>query len=188
MTTPDLADGIRAWLVGRGLDPTEANLADTPNRVIRAWNQMTDGYALDPGVVLNRTFPVERGDGMIAVTGVPFTSICEHHLMPFTGTAAIAYIPVAGAPVVGLSKLPRLLDIYAHRLQVQERLTWQITDALDSYLKTEGSACVIRAEHGCMTQRGVRKPGATMVTSSYTGLFHTDPTQHSQFAGLIANA
>ncbi|GAA1961948.1 GTP cyclohydrolase I [Amycolatopsis minnesotensis] len=173
--TTDLAAGIRSWLTHRGLDPDDPNLADTPERVGRAWAELTAGYDQDPAVVLERTFPVERSDGMIAVTGVPFTSCCAHHLMPFTGTATIAYLPVAGAPVVGLSKLPRLLDIYAHRLQVQEQLTHQVTDALDTYLKTEGSACLVRAEHGCMTQRGVRKPGATMLTTSVTGRFATEP-------------
>ncbi|QWF78716.1 GTP cyclohydrolase I [Amycolatopsis sp. CA-230715] len=173
--TTDLAAGIRSWLTHRGLDPDDPNLADTPERVVRAWAELTAGYDQDPAAVLERTFPVERSDGMIAVTGVPFTSCCAHHLMPFTGTATIAYLPVAGAPVVGLSKLPRLLDIFAHRLQVQEQLTYQVTDALDTYLKTEGSACLVRAEHGCMTQRGVRKPGAAMLTTSVTGRFATEP-------------
>lgn len=184
MTTNGLLTGIRAWLAGLGLDPDDANLTDTPARVLRAWAELTDGYARDPAAILARTFPVDRSHGMIAVTDVPFTSICEHHLMPFTGTATIAYLPAGGAPVVGLSKLPRLLDAYAHRLQVQERLTWQITDALDSHLDTDGSACVIRAEHGCMTQRGVRKAGASMVTTSYTGRFDTDPDARAQFAAL----
>lgn len=180
----DLQTGIRSWLAERGLDPEDPGVRDTPDRVLRAWNELTAGYAEDPEAVLARTFPVERGDGMIAVTDIPFTSICEHHLMPFTGTAIIAYLPIAGAPVVGLSKLPRLLDVYARRLQVQERLTWQVTDALDAYLKTDGSACVVRAEHGCMTQRGVRKAGAVMVTSSFTGRFQTDAEVRASFLAL----
>lgn len=182
--TDTLATAIRGWLLERGLDPDDANLRDTPDRVVRAWQELTAGYDQDPEDVLTRTFPVERSDGMIAVTGVPFTSCCEHHLMPFAGTATIAYLPVAGAPVVGLSKLPRLLDIFARRLQIQERLTWQVTDALDTHLKTEGAACVMTAEHGCMTQRGVRKPGAAMVTTSATGRFQTDPELRAQLMAL----
>lgn len=182
--TATLLDGIRSWMAVRGLDPEDPSLRDTPARVLRAWNELTAGYDEDPETVLSRTFPVERGDGMIAVTDVPFTSICEHHLMPFAGTATIAYLPIPGTPVVGLSKLPRLLDIYARRLQVQERLTWQVTDALDTHLKTQGSACAIRAEHGCMTQRGVRKPGASMVTSSFTGRFQTDADVRADFLAL----
>ncbi|WP_158884031.1 GTP cyclohydrolase I [Amycolatopsis anabasis] len=180
----DLTAGIRSWLADRGLDPDDPNLRDTPGRVARAWAELTSGYDQDPETVLSRTFPVDRSDGMIAVTGVPFTSCCAHHLMPFTGTATIAYLPVAGAPVVGLSKLPRLLDIFAHRLQVQEQLTYQVTDALDTHLKTEGSACLVRAEHGCMTQRGVRKPGASMLTTSVTGRFATDPELRAQLMAL----
>lgn len=184
MKTDKLTAGIRSWLVDRGLDPDDPNLADTPARVARAWTELTAGYDQDPEVLLSRTFPVERAEGMIAVTGVPFTSCCAHHLMPFTGTATIAYVPVAGAPVVGLSKLPRLLDMFAQRLQVQEQLTWQVTDALDTYLKTEGSACIVRAEHGCMTQRGVRKAGAAMVTTSFTGRFATDADLRAQLTAL----
>ena len=180
MSTDALTSGIRSWLSDRGLDPDDPNLADTPARVARAWNELTSGYGHDPAELLSRTFPVDRADGMIAVTGVTFTSVCAHHLMPFTGTATIAYLPVAGAPVVGLSKLPRLLDMFAHRLQVQEQLTWQITDALDAHLKTEGSACLVRAEHGCMTQRGIRKQGASMVTTSLTGRFATDAELRDQ--------
>ncbi|OXM69640.1 GTP cyclohydrolase I [Amycolatopsis vastitatis] len=182
--TADLTAGIRSWLADRGLDPDEPNLRDTPARVARAWAELTSGYDQDPAAVLERTFPVDRSDGVIAVTGVPFTSCCAHHLMPFTGTATIAYLPVAGAPVAGLSKLPRLLDIYAHRLQAQEQLTHQVTEALDTYLKTEGSACIVRAEHGCMTQRGIRKPGAAMVTTAVTGRFATDPELRAQLWDL----
>ena len=182
--TTALATGIRTWLTNRGLDPDEPNLADTPARVERAWTELTSGYEQDPEAVLERTFPVDRSDGMIAVTGVPFTSMCAHHLMPFTGTATIAYLPVAGAPVVGLSKLPRLLDVYAHRLQAQEQLTHQVTEALDLFLKTEGSACIVRAEHGCMTQRGIRKPGAAMVTTAVTGPFAADPELRAQLWDL----
>lgn len=121
-----------------------------------------------------RTFPIDHDDTPILVTGVPFTSLCEHHMLPFTGTADIAYQPAPGAPVAGLSKLPRVLDVYARRLQTQEQLTRQVTTALDAHLDTLGAACIIRSEHGCLTHRGARKPGSIMVTASYTGRFNTD--------------
>lgn len=175
-TTPvTYTDGVRAWLVGRGLDPDSPNLVDTPARVLRALEEMTAGYDEDPAQILARTFPVDHSGTPVLVTGVPFTSLCAHHLLPFTGTADIAYQPAPGAPVAGLSKLPRVLDAYARRLQTQEELTHQVVTALDTHLKTLGSACVIRSEHGCLAHRGARKPGAVMVTTAYTGIFHDDP-------------
>ncbi|WP_328638389.1 GTP cyclohydrolase I [Streptomyces canus] len=169
-----LVDGVRAWLTTRGLDPDGPDLADTPHRVLRALNEMTAGYDEDPAVHLARTFPVEQNGGTIVVTGVPFSSLCAHHLLPFTGHADIAYQPHPGAPVAGLSKLPRVLDVYARRLQTQEELTAQVTSALDQHLTPAGSACIIRSEHGCLAHRGARKPGAVMVTASYTGIFLDD--------------
>ncbi|WP_394621287.1 GTP cyclohydrolase I [Lentzea sp. JNUCC 0626] len=167
-------DGVDAWLAHRGLDPNSQALRGTPMRLFKALNELTAGYDEDPAVLLSARFDVERSDEMIVVTGVPFTSLCEHHLLPFTGTATIAYLPAPGAAVAGLSKLPRVLDAYARRLQVQEQLTRQVTTALDSHLDTDGSACVIRAVHGCLAHRGARKPGSVMVTSSYTGRFQAD--------------
>lgn len=167
--------GIRRWLHTRGLDPDAPDLADTPLRVLRALNEMTAGYDEDPAQHLARTFPVDHDGSTILVTGVPFTSLCAHHLLPFTGTADIAYQPRPGTPVAGLSKLPRVLDVYARRLQTQEQLTHQVTTALDTHLDTLGSACIIRSEHGCLAHRGARKPGAAMVTASYTGRFLNDP-------------
>jgi GTP cyclohydrolase I len=177
--------GLRTWFAGRGLDPDSEALAGTPARMLRALEEFTAGYALDAGELLERTFDVERGGQPIAVTGVEFTSVCEHHLLPFTGTADIAYLPTPGARVAGLSKLPRVLDVYARRLQTQEQLTKQVTDALDKHLDTLGSACVIRSEHGCLAHRGARKPGAVMVTASYTGVFLDDPQQRADLFDLI---
>ncbi|MFM9590729.1 GTP cyclohydrolase I [Streptomyces scabiei] len=177
--------GVRAWLAGRGLDPDSPALADTPTRVLRALEEMTAGYDEDPAAILTRTFPVDHAGTPILVTGVPFTSLCAHHLLPFTGTADIAYQPAPGAPVAGLSKLPRVLDAYARRLQTQEELTHQVTGALDTHLDTLGSACVIRSEHGCLAHRGARKPGAVMVTSSYTGVFHTAPQARDDLHRLM---
>lgn len=167
--------GVRAWLTARGLDPEGPDLVDTPLRILRALNEMTAGYDEDPAVHLARTFPVDHNGGTIVVTGIPFSSLCAHHLLPFTGHADIAYQPRPGHPVAGLSKLPRVLDVYARRLQTQEELTAQVTAALDKHLDPTGSACIIRSEHGCLAHRGARKPGAAMVTASYTGIFRDDP-------------
>jgi GTP cyclohydrolase I len=179
--------GITAWLAARGLDPHGPALVDTPRRVLAALTEFTAGYDEDPAVHLTSTFPVEHSDQPIAVTGVPFTSMCEHHLLPFTGTATIAYLPAPDAPVAGLSKLPRVLDVYARRLQTQEQLTRQVTTALDTHLDTLGSVCVIRSEHGCLAHRGARKPGAVMVTASYTGIFRTDVQARTDLHTLIGH-
>lgn len=178
-------DGITAWLTARGLDPDGPALTDTPRRVLAALTEFTAGYDEDPAVHLARTFPVDHTGQPIAVTGVPFTSMCEHHLLPFTGTATIAYQPAPAAKVVGLSKLPRVLDVYARRLQTQEQLTRQVTDALDAHLDTLGSVCIIRSEHGCLANRGARKPGAVMVTASYTGVFDRDAQARADLHTLL---
>lgn len=166
-----IRQGMELLFTERGLDPASPALTGTADRWLSAFAEFTAGYGLDPAALLARTFPVDRSEQMIVVTGVPFTSMCEHHLLPFTGTATIAYMPSPGAEVVGLSKLPRLLDLYARRLQTQEQLTVQVTGALDQYLDIEGAACLIQSEHGCLAHRGARKPGSVMVTSSYTGTF-----------------
>ncbi|MEU5834491.1 GTP cyclohydrolase I [Streptomyces diacarni] len=177
--------GLRSWLTARGLDPTSPALTDTPARVLRALEEMTAGYDEDPAALLARTFPVDHPGTPIVVTGVPFTSLCEHHVLPFTGTADIAYQPAPGAPVAGLSKLPRVLDVYARRLQSQEQLTQQVTAALDTHLDSLGAACVIRSEHGCLAHRGARKPGSVMVTASYTGRFLDDPDARAELHRLM---
>lgn len=182
-----LTEALRGWFAGRGLDPDSPSLSGTPDRMLRALEEFTAGYDTDPGVLLARTFPVDHPGQTIAVAGVEFTSVCEHHLLPFTGTADIAYLPAPGAMVAGLSKLPRVLDAYARRLQTQEQLTKQVTDALDKHLDTLGTACVIRSEHGCLAHRGARKPGAVMVTASYTGVFLDDRQQRADLFDLIGS-
>lgn len=177
--------GLRSWLVARGIDPDTSDLADTPARVLRALTEMTAGYDQDPAEHLALAFPVDHAGTPIIVTGVPFTSLCAHHLLPFTGTADIAYQVRRGSPVAGLSKLARVLDVYARRLQTQETLTRQVTDALTEHLRPEGAACIIRSQHGCLTHRGARKPGSTMVTASYTGVFQNDPTARADLHRLI---
>ena len=178
-------EALRGWFAGRGLDPDSEALSGTPARMLKALAEFTAGYDVDPGELLARTFPVDHAGQPIAVTGVQFTSVCEHHLLPFTGTADIAYLPAPGAKVAGLSKLPRVLDAYARRLQTQEQLTKQVTDALAKHLDTLGTACVIRSEHGCLAHRGARKPGAVMVTASYTGVFLDDRQQRADLFDLI---
>jgi GTP cyclohydrolase I len=172
--------GVRKLLEAMGDDPDREGLTDTPARVVRAMREMTAGLLLDPADVLGTTFDVQS-DEMVVVTGIEFVSLCEHHLLPFTGTAAIGYLP--DQRVVGLSKLARLVDLYARRPQVQERMTRQITDALDAHLPSKGSACVLRATHSCMSCRGVRKV-ARMVTSSLTGAFRAEPETRGEFLSL----
>lgn len=178
-----LRDGMRSIFEWRGLDPDSGDLADTPDRWMRAMEEFTGGYNENPAEILGRTFEVAFADtSPIAVTNVPFTSLCAHHLLPFSGTAMIAYMPRPGGRVVGLSKLPRLLDVYARRLQTQEQLTVQVTGALDTHLKPRGAACVIKSEHGCLAHRGARKPGAVMVTTSFTGYFSSQENRRELLA------
>lgn len=189
MRTPDTREqaeaGVAALLSHLGYDPDTPGLVDTPARVVRALAEMTSGQWDDPAPLLTRVFDGTADyDQMIAVTGIEFTSVCEHHLMPFTGTATVAYLPSPGARVVGLSKLPRLVHLYAKRLSMQERMTRQITDALDKFLDTLGSACVIRSRHACMGARGIKSGTAEMITSSLTGPFRDDARTRDEFLSL----
>lgn len=178
-------DAVVRLLEHVGEDPTRPGLADTPDRVLRALAEMTSGYQLDPAEILARQFPDDY-DEMVIVRGVTFTSLCEHHMLAFTGTATVGYIPAPGLGVVGLSKLARLVDCFARRLQVQERLTMQVADAIEEHLHPVGVGVVIRAEHSCMGCRGVRKPGAEMVTSAMRGALRTKPEARAEFLALSA--
>lgn len=190
MTEQESADaararhGIRALLRLMGEDPDREGLADTPARVVRAMLEMTQRPG-DPATLLARIFKdVDYPtDELISVGPIEFVSICEHHLLPFTGTAYIAYLP-SEYGIVGLSKLPRLLDHYAARPQVQERLTTQVADALDRFLQPEAAGCIITAAHTCMSLRGVQKTGANMTTSVLRGKFMTNPTLRAEFLAL----
>ena len=164
-----------------GEDPTCPGLARTPERVIDALAEMTVGYREDPATHLGVVFP-DVCDEMVVVSDIDFTSVCEHHLLTFTGTAAIAYIP--DGQVVGLSKLARVVDVFARRLQVQERLTEQVADAIVEHLHPKGVGVVIRARHSCMGCRGVRKPRAVMTTSSLRGALKEKPAARAEFLGL----
>lgn len=165
-----------------GEDPQRAGLVDTPDRVIRAFGEMTEGYKVDVEGLLTRTFE-DRCDEMVVVRDIEFTSLCEHHLLPFTGTAAVGYVPKDR--VVGLSKLARLVDAYARRLQVQERMTVQIAEAIETYLDPLGVGVVVAARHSCMGCRGVRKPSAEMVTSSMLGVFRGKPEARTEFLTFV---
>lgn len=177
-------DGIRALLELMGEDPDREGLVETPARVVKAYLELT-GRPGDPEVLLGRTFTdVDYDpDSMIAVGPIEFTSLCEHHLMPFPGRAWVAYVP-SGSRVVGLSKIPRLVEHYARRPQVQERLTAQIATALEEHLEPLGVGVVLSASHGCMGHRGVRKPGASMHTSALRGIFKTSPETRAEFLQL----
>lgn len=174
-------DGVRRMLQAIGEDPNRNGLLDTPKRVVRAMREMTLGYTVDPAQVLARTFE-ETADEMVVLSGIEFVSLCEHHLLPFTGTATVAYIP--GQNIVGISKLARLVECFARRLQVQERMTQQIADAIEAHLKPRGAAVVVSAHHHCMGCRGVRKPSAAMHTSSLRGILKTDPSARAEFLAL----
>ena len=167
---PRIAAAVREILTAIGEDPDREGLVETPNRVARMYAEVCSGLHEDPVTYLKTTFQVGH-DEMVMVRNIPLYSLCEHHLIPFLGTANVAYIPSGSGQVTGLSKLARLVDGYAKRLQVQERLTTQIAEAIEGALEPRGVLVVIEAEHLCMSMRGVRKPGTTTVTSSVTGIF-----------------
>ena len=165
---PRIAAAVREILAAIGEDPDGDGLLDTPERVARAWGELVGGYGRDAEELLGTTFDIAH-DEMVLVKDIEVVSLCEHHLLPFTGVAHVAYIPSADGRVTGLSKLARLVELYARRLQVQERLTTQIADALVEHLGARGVMVVVEAEHTCMTMRGVRKPGSSTVTSAVRG-------------------
>jgi GTP cyclohydrolase IA len=177
-------DGVRAMLRLMGDDPARDGLKRTPHRVVKAMLEMTTPpLPDDPGELLATKFDCKQVDQMVTVGGVSFTSLCEHHLSPFTGRAWIAYLPSDGF-VVGLSKLPRVLDYYAARPQVQERLAQQVTAALVEHVGPD-AACVLDGVHSCMSTRGARKPGAVMRSSSLTGKFRDDPAVRAEFLAMV---
>jgi GTP cyclohydrolase I len=175
---------VRELLSAIGEDPDRHGLADTPARVARAYREMFAGLYTDPDAVLNTTFD-EQHDELVMVKEIPLYSICEHHLVSFHGVAHVGYIPGADGRVTGLSKIARLVDLYAKRPQVQERLTTQVADALMRKLDPRGVIVVIEAEHLCMAMRGVRKPGAITTTSAVRGLFKTNQASRAEALELI---
>jgi GTP cyclohydrolase I len=177
-------EAVRTLIRWAGDDPAREGLRGTPDRVVRAYREFFGGYDIDPLTVLKRTFEETDGyDEMIVLKDMRFESHCEHHLAPIIGRAHIAYLP--HHRVVGISKLARLLDCYAKRLQIQEKLTAQIANTLQDVLQPRGVAVVIDAAHQCMTTRGVHKPGTSMVTSRMLGAFRTDPSTRREFLAII---
>jgi GTP cyclohydrolase IA len=176
----DAESAVRTLLRYVGEDPAREGLEDTPRRVVRALAEMTVGYRDDPAM-LRCTFDDPGGDELIVVRGIDFTSLCEHHMLPFSGTATVGYLPADR--IIGLSKIPRLVHVYARRLQVQERLTVQIADALLSLTDASAVGVVIRARHSCMSIRGVRSP-AEMVTSTMLGELRDNPAMRAEFMAL----
>ncbi|MFD9892144.1 GTP cyclohydrolase I FolE [Amycolatopsis sp. NPDC059027] len=175
---------VRELLLACGEDPDRDGLLDTPARVARAYHEMFAGLYADPDSVLDRTFD-EAHEELVLVTDIPMFSTCEHHLLSFHGVAHIGYIPNAHGKVTGLSKLARLVDLYAKRPQVQERLTSQVADALVRKLEPRGVIVVMEAEHLCMAMRGIRKPGARTTTSAVRGLLQTSATSRAEALELI---
>ncbi|MCR6665357.1 MAG: GTP cyclohydrolase I FolE [Methyloversatilis sp.] len=186
-TREEAEAAVRTLIRWTGDDPTREGLIDTPKRVVKAYEEFFAGYAEDPREVLSRTFEeVEGYDEVIALTGIRFESHCEHHMVPIIGTAHVAYLP--DRRVVGISKLARLVEVFAKRLQIQEKMTVQVADALYEVLQPRGVAVVIEAAHECMTTRGVHKPGVAMVTSRMLGLFRDDARTRREFFDLIGRS
>ena len=175
---------MRELLIACGEDPDREGLRETPARVARAYKEMFAGLFLDPDTVLDRTFD-EGHDELVLVKDIPMYSECEHHLVPFHGMAHVGYIPAHDGKVTGLSKIARLVDLFARRPQVQERLTSQVADALMRRLEPRGAIVVIEAEHLCMAMRGVRKPGSTTTTSAVRGLFKTSASSRGEVLDLM---
>jgi GTP cyclohydrolase I len=180
--TEAIQKAVRQILVAIGEDPEREGLKDTPDRVARMYQEFFAGLREDPGGQLKTVF-TERYDEMVLLRDIPFYSICEHHLMPFTGKAHVGYLPKG--KVVGLSKLVRVIEAMAHRPQVQERLTNQVADLLMNRLDAKGCAVIIEASHTCMTIRGVKKPGAVMVTSAMRGTFRANIATRTEAMRLL---
>ncbi|MBH5322819.1 GTP cyclohydrolase I FolE [Aurantiacibacter sediminis] len=180
----DVQDAIRTLIRWAGDDPEREGLLDTPKRVARAWKEYCQGYEEDPSQHLSRVFEEVGGyDEIVLLKDIPFQSHCEHHMAPIIGKAAIAYLPTDH--VVGISKLARVLHGYARRLQIQERLTAEVAQAIWDGLKPRGVAVVIEASHACMTARGVRTPGVNMVTSKLMGCFLDDARSRKEVLALM---
>ena len=183
MNLETIERGVRLILEGIGEDPSRAGIAETPQRVAKMFAEICGGLHEDPTAFV-KVVPGETHDEMVIVKDIPLYSICEHHLVPFHGRAHIAYIPEGGR-ILGLSKLARIVDVFARRPQLQERMTTQIAELLDSGIKPKGVMVVIEAEHLCMSMRGIKKPGSTTVTSVVRGYFRRDPKTRAEAMSLI---
>nr|WP_205834215.1 GTP cyclohydrolase I FolE [Arthrobacter sp. SF27] len=181
---PRIERAVREILIAVGEDPDREGLVETPRRVAKSYAEVFAGLHQDPADLLATTFDIDHEE-MVLVKDIPFYSTCEHHLVPFHGTAHIGYIPSHEGKVTGLSKLARLVEVYARRPQVQERLTTQIVDALMEHLEPKGAIVVIECEHMCMSMRGVRKPGAKTVTSAVRGQLRETATRAEAMSLII---
>lgn len=178
---------VRTLIAWAGDNPAREGLADTPRRVVKAYEELFSGYAEDPGLALARVFSqVEGYSDIVLVRDIPFFSHCEHHMAPFFGNAHIGYYPSHG--VVGLSKLARIVDTFARRLQTQEAMSSQIIEAVDAALHTRGVAVMLEAEHMCMSMRGVKKHGVSTVTTQFSGVFRQDANEQVRFLTLLRTA
>jgi GTP cyclohydrolase I len=187
-TREEAEAAVRVLLRWTGDDPTREGLRDTPKRVVKAFEEFFSGYQDDATNVLSRVFEEVHGyDDVVLVRDIPFSSHCEHHMVPFFGMAHVAYYP-SETGVVGLSKLARLVDVYAKRLQTQEAMTAQIIGAIDKHLRPRGCAVMIEAQHLCMSMRGVRKHGADTVTTQFTGIFRDDPAEQVRFLTMLRSS
>lgn len=183
-TREQAMDAVRTLLRWAGEDPSREGLQDTPKRVVKAYEEFFKGYGEDPDVILDKVFrEVDGYDDMVLVRDIPFYSHCEHHMVPFTGKAHIAYYPTDG--VVGLSKLARLVDAYGRRLQTQETMTAQIINAMNHSLNPRGVAVYLEAEHMCMSMRGVQKQGSSTITTQFSGVFRDDPAEQARFFQMV---
>lgn len=186
-TRDEAEEAVRTLLRWTGDNPEREGLIDTPARVVRSYEEFFTGYQSDPIKILQQTFTETDGyDEMVLLKDIRFESYCEHHITPIVGKVHIAYIPKKR--VVGISKLARITDIYARRLQIQEKMTAQIATAINDTLQPQGTAVTIEATHQCMTIRGVRKPGAVIVTSHMLGLFRNNPITRREFLALLGHS
>jgi len=177
---------VRILLRWAGDDPDREGLRETPARVVRSYEEFFSGYAIDPVALLERTFEETDGyDEIVLLRDIRLESYCEHHMLPIVGRAHVAYLPYRR--VVGISKLARVVDAYAKRLQLQEKLTTQIANTVNDVLKPRGTAVILEAAHQCMTTRGVHKPGVTMVTSRMLGAFRDNPSTRRELLAMVAN-
>jgi GTP cyclohydrolase IA len=179
-----IEQAVHDLLIAVGEDPERDGLLRTPERVANMYAELFSGIGENPADHLEVTFAAEH-DEMVMVRDIPFASLCEHHLVPFMGRAHVAYIPGDDGRITGLSKLARLVDGYAKRVQVQERMTTEIADAIEQALKPSGVLVVVEAEHLCMSMRGVKKPGTLTITSAVRGLFRSDPATRSEAMQFI---
>lgn len=186
MNQQRIVEHVRGILDAVGEDPDREGLKETPLRVARAYEELLVGYSQHPSKVLSTSFESDGYDEMVVLRGIDFYSMCEHHMLPFTGEAVVAYIP--NGRVVGLSKLARLVDVFARRLQIQERMTKQIAQAVQEHLQPRGYGVVVKATHLCMCARGVRKPNGVMVTTQLGGIIKDDDKARTEFSAVAGLA